>query len=1262
MAATSNGKFVGNILPHSTTPDTTFSTYWNQITPENSGKWGMVEGTRDVMNWTQLDYMYNLTRSRGIPFKHHTFVWGQQYPSWITSLSVTEQREEVEEWIAAFAARYPDTEYIDVVNEPLVGHAPAPYAPALGGAGTTGWDWVIWSFEKARQYFPNAKLLLNDYSILSSDTATTQYLTIINLLKDRGLIDGIGEQAHFYESTSITTIQNNLNRLAATGLPIYISELDISIADDTAQLNRYQTLFPVFWTNPAVRGITFWGYKPGMWRADGNLLRSDGTERPALTWLKDYIAANPQSFNAVVTSPANGQAFREGSPVSASATVTYGTAPFTVTFQKKLSSETEFTTISSDNSAPYTAELGVLPIGTYQIRTIVTDGDSATVTSSINTFEVTQPPAGLSWDGGTVDIAETGNGSSGGGDGTWNTTTKNWDQGNGLAHVAWSNTNSDTAIFGGTAGTVTLGTGVTVGGLNFDGAYTVTGNTVTFGTSGTISNSATVSIASVLAGTGPITKTNTGSLRLANTSNNTFSGGLTIHAGTVFVNTASTINALSSGKITIGNAANTGLSAELLYSGTNGNNSFSNAIDVRGNGAATIRVVGYNPTFSGAINLANNLSVISNNSYGSNITFTSGVTGTGNLVIQSNAANGTADSFITFQTNPLNFTGTITNSGTTTSATDSHTTISATIGTSVTGITQNSANSALILSGANTFTGNISITAGTLSANRSASSANPTSGALGNAQALGRTVTISNGGTLNFNLGDVLGNGASTPKLTLIANGGIIKNTGSIFNVLGPVQLNGGTLSSVGGSTTTYPSFALTGAVTIGGSAVSTISSTGTNSQIGLQTAGTTFDVADVVSGSDLNVTGVLGNWNSNAGSLIKGGPGTMTLSNTNTYAGNTRIDNGTLALGASGSIDTSASVTIKAGATLNTSAKTTYTIPSGKPVTFGIDPTGSGSCGKITAAGLNVSSATVTYDIVGPLNDPAYVLATYTGTLGGTFLSAPAAPAGYSLNYAYEGNKIALVQSNTAPSISNIADLSVPSGGNTGALVFTISDEDLTSVIASGSSSNTTLVPNANIIFGGSGASRTVTVTPVSGLAGSATITITVTDNGSLTAQDTFVLTVTENYLSWTTSSGLTAGNATPTADPDGDSLTNLQEFAFGMDPTSSGSGPITYTPGGSMINPGLPVPQNVAAGAGVDFRAVFGRRKDYLAMGLNYTVQFSADMSTWTTSDTLPTVITGPDSTGVVEAVSVPYPLFIPVQSGFKKPTFFRVGVSSN
>src|SRR5207244_13005023 len=63
-------------------------------------------------------------------------------------------------------------------------------------------------------------------------------------------------------------------------------------------------------------------------------------------------------------------------------------------------------------------------------------------------------------------------------------------------------------------------------------------------------------------------------------------------------------------------------------------------------------------------------------------------------------------------------------------------------------------------------------------------------------------------------------------------------------------------------------------------------------------------------------------------------------------------------------------------------------------------------------------------------------------------------------------------------------------------------------SLIVSGASANPTVVPIANIVFGGSGANRTVTVTPALNQTGTATITVTVSD-GSLTASDSFVLTV---------------------------------------------------------------------------------------------------------------------------------------------------------
>jgi formylglycine-generating enzyme required for sulfatase activity len=105
---------------------------------------------------------------------------------------------------------------------------------------------------------------------------------------------------------------------------------------------------------------------------------------------------------------------------------------------------------------------------------------------------------------------------------------------------------------------------------------------------------------------------------------------------------------------------------------------------------------------------------------------------------------------------------------------------------------------------------------------------------------------------------------------------------------------------------------------------------------------------------------------------------------------------------------------------------------------------------------------------------------------------------------------KVIADDGNIAPTISDIADQTITEGGNTGALAFTIGDAQTAagSLTLSGSSSNTTLVPNANIVFGGSGANRTVTVTPASSQTGTATITVTVSD-GSLSVSDSFLLTV---------------------------------------------------------------------------------------------------------------------------------------------------------
>jgi blue copper oxidase len=98
----------------------------------------------------------------------------------------------------------------------------------------------------------------------------------------------------------------------------------------------------------------------------------------------------------------------------------------------------------------------------------------------------------------------------------------------------------------------------------------------------------------------------------------------------------------------------------------------------------------------------------------------------------------------------------------------------------------------------------------------------------------------------------------------------------------------------------------------------------------------------------------------------------------------------------------------------------------------------------------------------------------------------------------------------NTPPTISSVAGQAVAQGTGTGAISFSVGDAELNPAVleVTATSSNTTVVPAANIVLGGSGTSRTATVTPASGQNGNATITLTVND-GIFTTSSSFLVSV---------------------------------------------------------------------------------------------------------------------------------------------------------
>jgi Bacterial Ig domain len=106
------------------------------------------------------------------------------------------------------------------------------------------------------------------------------------------------------------------------------------------------------------------------------------------------------------------------------------------------------------------------------------------------------------------------------------------------------------------------------------------------------------------------------------------------------------------------------------------------------------------------------------------------------------------------------------------------------------------------------------------------------------------------------------------------------------------------------------------------------------------------------------------------------------------------------------------------------------------------------------------------------------------------------------------------------APTIAGLTDQSLPQDTTTPVLSFQVNDTDsgAGSVTVTATSSDTAIIPAEGIVLGGSGASRTLQITPAPEMIGDATITIRATDPDGLAAQQAIRVTVNGVFVSFTT------------------------------------------------------------------------------------------------------------------------------------------------
>jgi endo-1,4-beta-xylanase len=189
----------------------------------------------------------------------------------------------------------------DVVNEPISDGTGA----LRSNTGSTTGDAFYWSqylgrnyalkaFQYAKAADPNALLFINDYNLEYDNRKLDSLIAYVNELKTKGaVIDGIGTQMHMSVNTSQASIDNMFRKLAATGLKIRVSELDIRVNPSNAtgftltssslssQAAMYKYVVDSYFSNvPAAQryGIIVWGVGD----SDSWIVTSGKTDYPLL--------------------------------------------------------------------------------------------------------------------------------------------------------------------------------------------------------------------------------------------------------------------------------------------------------------------------------------------------------------------------------------------------------------------------------------------------------------------------------------------------------------------------------------------------------------------------------------------------------------------------------------------------------------------------------------------------------------------------------------------------------------------------------------------------------------------------------------------------------------------------------------------------------------------------------------------------------------------------------------------------------------------
>nr|NQU92375.1 endo-1,4-beta-xylanase [Bacteroidota bacterium] len=249
---------------------------FNMVTIENRLKWSFYQWAHPA-----IDYVFEWAENQNIPVHGHCLFWPSYIhcPDWLQGLEPQETYDSVISHVEQYGTEFQGKVlHWDVLNEAVTNNEIWQY---------TGINVLADAFIMARAADSTVFLMYNDYNVLINDTVKQQEVMdlVTQLIQMGAPIEGLGIQGHIKYPNLVTPANaiKNLDRMSELGLPIYITELDISVEDHYEfQAGYFGDMLTALYSHPSVEGIIQWGFWEGShWRPEAALYNYDWTPRPA---------------------------------------------------------------------------------------------------------------------------------------------------------------------------------------------------------------------------------------------------------------------------------------------------------------------------------------------------------------------------------------------------------------------------------------------------------------------------------------------------------------------------------------------------------------------------------------------------------------------------------------------------------------------------------------------------------------------------------------------------------------------------------------------------------------------------------------------------------------------------------------------------------------------------------------------------------------------------------------------------------------------